>query len=133
VEEVCCEFKYSGAAFAFLAAAALGTLTLIACTPFPDEVRLPGAAWVIALALHSWRTFASSAALRLDCAGAIALRGRSGEWRNGTVRDGCFVAPWLTIVRWRPDGARHDRTVVILPDMLPAEAMRKIRVILKWA
>jgi hypothetical protein len=43
------------------------------------------------------------------------------------------VAPWLTIVRWRPDGARRDGTVLLLPDMAEAEALRRLRVLLRWA
>jgi hypothetical protein len=133
VEEVCCDFKYSGAGRVFLAGAAAGTLGLLALAPFPDQARLAASAWVLALAVHADRSMRRACGLRLDCARAIAVRGPRGEWRSGAVRDGCFVAPWLTIVRWRPEGARTNRTLVILPDMLSRDAMRKIRVILKWA
>jgi toxin CptA len=133
VEEVRCDFKYSGAARAFLACAAAGTLALLALAPFPWEARAAAGAWVVALAFHSHRALFRARGLRLDCKRAIAVLARGGEWRSGTVRDGSFVAPWLAIVRWRPEGARLDRTLVILPDMASAEAMRRIRVILKWA
>lgn len=133
MEEVCCDFKYSGVADALVACAAAVTFALVAFAPVPREAGLLACAWVLALALHSRRSLAGPTGLRLDCARAIAVRGARGEWRTGTVRDGSFVAPWLTIARWRPDGARLDRALVILPDMLSAEALRKIRVILKWA
>jgi hypothetical protein len=54
-------------------------------------------------------------------------------WLPGEVRPGSFVMPWLTIVRWRPDGALRDRTLLLTPGMAPAAQMRKIRVILRWA
>ena len=69
---------------------------------------------------------------------AFALREREieveeagGRTIEGGVRDGSVVSPWLTIVRWRPRGARRDRTIVVLPDMLDAEAFRAVRVALK--
>ena len=133
MEEVCCEFKYSGVARLLLACAAACTLAIVAFVPFPREAGLLAIGWVIVLALHAHRALGHPAALRLDCARAIAVRGPRGEWRTGAVRDGSFVAPWLTIVRWRPEDAHMDRTLVILPGMLSAEAMRKVRVILKWA
>lgn len=133
MEEVCCEFKYSGVADAFLACAVASTLALVTLAPFPAEARAAAFAWVIALATHSRRAVTGVAALRLDCERGISVRARDGAWRAGTVRDGSFVAPWLTIIRWRPEGARLDRTLGILPDMLSRKAMRKIRVILRWA
>ena len=89
-------------------------------------------AWVIAMAWHAHGRLVAVRALRLDCTGSIAVRDHLG-WRPGRVRDGSFVAPWLTIIRWRPDGARLDRTLVIVPDMIHVAARRRIRVILKWA
>jgi len=69
--------------------------------------------------------------MRLDRWGAITVRaGRA--FRSGVVQPRCFVAPWLTIVRWRPQGARFDRTFLVLPDMADAEAFRRVRVLLKW-
>jgi hypothetical protein len=132
VREVYCEFQYSGAAFAFLAAAVAATLALVIFVPFPDGIRSLAFAWVTGMAWHAQGRISAVRALRLDCTGAIAVRDRVG-WRAGRLRDGSFVAPWLTIIRWRPDGARLDRTVVILPDMIQPTAMRKIRVILRWA
>jgi hypothetical protein len=132
VREVYCELQYSGAAFVLLAAAVGATLALVIFVPFADEARSLAFAWVIVTAWHAHDRLSGVRALRLDCSGAIAVRDRVG-WRTGQLRDGSFVAPWLTIIRWRPDGARLDRTLVILPDMTQDEAMRKIRVILRWA
>ena len=133
MEELCCDFKYSGAARAILAAAVACTAALVVLAPFPAVARVLALAWVAALALHAHRVVSNAAGVRLGAARAIAVRDRRGAWHPGQVCDGSFVAPWLTIVRWRPEGSRRDRTLVILPDMLSRAAMRRIRVILRWA
>ena len=69
--------------------------------------------------------------LRLDRRGALSVRA-GGHLHIGAVQPRCFVAPWLTIVRWRPEGARFDRTFIVLPDMADADAFRRVRVLLKW-
>lgn len=133
MEEVYCEFKYSGVAAAFLATASLATLAILALVPFPAETRALLMVAVLALAAHAHRWLRRVRALKVDETRAVWVQDRSGLWRSGSVSDGSLVAPWLTILNWRPPGARFDRTVVILPDMLPADAMRRIRVILRWA
>ena len=59
--------------------------------------------------------------------------GVGGEWRQGTVRDGCVVLRWLVAIRWRPAGGRFDRALLLLPGMAGEEDLRKIRVILRMA
>ena len=63
---------------------------------------------------------------------SLKVRDASGREREGRVQDGSFVAPWLTIVRWRPEGARFDRTFLLVPGMLDPEAFRRLRVLLRW-
>jgi hypothetical protein len=65
--------------------------------------------------------------------GEVRVGFRNGRVLEGRVRPGSFVAPWLTLVRWRPHGARFDRTVVLFPGIAEAQALRKLRVILRWA
>lgn len=132
MEEVRCEFKYSRAAAAFLAVASAATLALVALVPFPGEARVAAFAYVVAAATLAHGRIAGVHELRLDCAGFISVR--SGEtWTAGSVRGGSFVAPWLMLLRWRPESARFDRVIAILPDMASAEELRRIRVILRWA
>ena len=131
VEEVRCEFQYSRVAAAFIAFAVAATMLIVVLVPFPDAARLAACAF-LAGAAHAHRRIGALRELKLDCAGAIQVR--EGErWRTGMLRGGSFVAPWLTIVRWRPDGARFDRTLLLLPDMADREPLRRIRVILRWA
>ena len=68
-------------------------------------------------------------------ADAIEVRLRNGETARGQVVEGSFVAPYLTVVRYRVAGARRfsiDKSVLILPDSLDRELFRMLRVRLKW-
>lgn len=132
MEEVRCEFKYSRVGACFLGLAVCLTLALVVFVPFPDEVRAAAFGYVVAAATLAHGRIARVNELHLDCTGFVAVR-RAGEWTSGSVRGGSFVAPWLVLLRWRPQGARLDRVIAILPGMAPAEALRKIRVILRWA
>jgi len=144
------ELKYSEAALAvallpsrvaswFLGAMAVATLVLIAATPGMMSVRILAVTWVSCSALEAIHRVAlrrggrGVRAIRLRQSGEIAVCMASGAWRRGVVRNGSFVAPWLTIVRWRPEGARWDRTILVLPDMLGEDAFRALRVLLRWS
>jgi hypothetical protein len=52
-----------------------------------------------------------------------------GTTRAGTLAPRAFVMPWLVIVYYR-QGTRHH-SLFILPDMLPADTFRRLRVRLK--
>lgn len=119
-------------------AAALATLAVIAATPGPDGARILAATWVACGALeavHSRALLRGRRGVRALCVrgNAIETEDGLGRWHKGTIRAGSFVAPWLTIVRWRPDGARFDRSIPILPGMARAEDFRRLRVALKWS
>ena len=132
METVACELKYSGVGMAALLAASTATIAIALATPLPPLARAAVLLFAGASALRACRALLQPRSLRLDHERRIDVRDDSG-WRSGTLRDGSFLMPWLTIVRWRPEGARSDRTLLLLPDMADAEAMRKIRVILRWA
>jgi toxin CptA len=135
---VICRFQYSGAALALPAGLAAATLAVIAAGPGAVVARIAGAAAVTCLALAAARRLTprwggvAPRALAVRASGEVAVQDRDGEWVRGELRDGSFVAPWLTLVRWRPEGRRLDRTVLLLPGMADAASLRKIRVILRW-
>ena len=56
-----------------------------------------------------------------------------GHLAAGYVRAATYVGPWMTTIVWRPDGRRVSRTILVLPDMLPAEDFRRLRVMLRYA
>ena len=129
--------KYSGAidvslrpsriVAACIAAATVATLALVAATPLRVDAAILLATAVACLACPALRVARAARRLGVERGGAVSVDGAAGE-----LRDGSFVAPWLTLVRWRPAGARFDRTVLVVPDMLPPADFRALRVLLRW-
>ena len=123
----------------FLTAMAGATLALVLWTPMPPAVKamlVPAVTWraIAALRCRARQEGPDGVrGLRLDRTGAVQVAGAEGASRVGRVLDGSFVAPWLTIMHWLPDGARLSRTVVIVADMVEADAFRRLRVLLRWS
>jgi len=135
---VICRFQYSGVVLALPAGLAVATLIVLGFSPGPLPARVLAGTAVTCLALAAARRLTprwggvAPRTLAVRTSGEVSLQDREGEWRRGELRDGSFVAPWLTIVRWRPEGRRVDRTILVLPGMSDAETLRRIRVILRW-
>jgi hypothetical protein len=138
VESVYCEFKYSGLAATLILALSGATLALVWTTPLTLAVRGAVSLWIAASAIEAVGRIAcrrgprAAGAFRVQLSGEIDVLGTTGEWRSGAVQSGSFVAPWLTIVRWRPARARFDRTLLVLPGMVDRETFRRLRVLLRW-
>ena len=129
----------SRAGAAAIAAMASATLALILATPGPAALRILAATWIACAALHALHAVAllrgsgGVRAFHLGRDGEIEVRDATGAWRAGTVQAGSFVAPWLTVIRWRGPRHRFDRSIVIVPDMVAAEDFRRLRVCLRWS
>lgn len=126
-EAVRATLRRSRIGIAFVVLAGGFTTALMLALPMPVAARLLLATWAACTALHALDRGLRCRRLACDCEGAAEVDGVRGRLQHP-----CFVAPWLTVVRWRPDGAFLDRTVVVLPDMLPAEDFRRLRVLLRW-
>lgn len=131
MEPVLCELQYSGVVACLLALAAAATLGIVVALPWSVPLRGFIALAVAGLALRSHRALFEVRSVRVAADGLVAFALRDGRMREGRVEDGSFVAPWLTIVRWRPRGARFDRTVLVAPGMVHPEAFRRLRVRLR--
>ena len=68
----------------------------------------------------------------MDLPGKVEVEFPDGRLVAGRLADGSFVAPWLTIVRWVPEGARFSRAIVVVPDAVEAQAFRRLRILLRW-
>ncbi|MEO5691724.1 MAG: protein YgfX [Usitatibacter sp.] len=104
------------------------TLALLVSARLPLAITLLLATWAVCVGLDAVRRGVGVRSLSLGRDGAISLDGGAG-----LLREGSFVAPWLTVIRWRPAGARFDYTVLIVPDMLSREDFRRLRVLLRWS
>jgi hypothetical protein len=62
----------------------------------------------------------------------LVVRRGSGALLAGHVRSATYVGARMTSIVWRPDGARCSRAEWILPDMLPADDFRRLRVLLRY-
>lgn len=125
-------------AAACIVLACFATLAVVAATPVHVAVRALVLAWTGVASIASLRRVAwlrgrrGVRAFRVEGGAALEVEDGEGRVVPGEVRPGSFVAPWLTIVRWRPAGSRFTRGIVVLPDMLHAETFRALRVVLRW-
>ena len=131
------DYKYSGALEVTLrpsrrvaglcGLAGLATIALVAATPLPVAAAIASGTFVACLSMGAIRRVLRPHRLSIDLA-AVVVDGAAGALRAGS-----FVAPWLTILRWRPAGGRFDRTLLVSPDRLPPAAFRHLRVIVRNA
>jgi hypothetical protein len=138
-ETIRIELQYSRAALAFALSAAGATVAVACLLPVSWPLRMALSLLAGALGAEAAQRIALQRGphgvrcLTVQRDGAIVVEAASGRRRTGVLRPGSFVAPWLTVVRWRPEGARRDHTVAILPGMVAEERFRRLRVLLKWA
>ena len=55
-----------------------------------------------------------------------------GKARGGHVHRDSHVGQRLSTIVWRPYGRWRCRTILLLPDMLPADDFRRLRVLLRY-
>jgi hypothetical protein len=124
-------------ASALIRVACLATCTLVAWLPGAAALRgvsVIGIGAYAILTLRQWATRSASRAIvgiELDADRAVRLIERTGRHIEGIVQPDSYVGAWLTTLVVRPDGKRRLRTLAILPDMLPAEDFRRLRLLLR--
>lgn len=62
----------------------------------------------------------------------IVVASGDGRIRAGRVHPDSYVGARLTTIVWRPFGRWRSRAILLLPDMLPAEDFRRLRVLLRY-
>jgi hypothetical protein len=62
----------------------------------------------------------------------IAVTTGAGAAADGHVRPETYVGARITSIVWRPDGARFSQAILLLPDMLPHDDFRRLRVLLRY-
>ena len=124
------------------AAIGVGTLaTLVVVLMLPLEPWLHGAVCAVVLA-WAWVAFERiavrsipDAVVQLRLAPDLMIVVTRGDGRRvaGHVRSSTCVSAAVTSIVWRPDGARWSRSILVLPDMLPPDDFRRLRVMLRYA
>ena len=104
----------------------------------PLAAIVPGALVVLAVLVAGlWRCTGRGvpALLHVGIDRRITVTGYDGRSRVGAILDDSYVGEWLTTIVWRPDAMpwwRPARAIVVLPDMLPREDLRRLRVALRY-
>jgi toxin CptA len=71
-------------------------------------------------------------ALRVNVKGELFIQQCDGDWLEATLLGSSFVAPYLTILNLRLSNKRWPQHVLLMPDVVQADAFRRLRVWLKW-
>lgn len=126
-----------------LAAAHCGAAVLLWIAAAPDWARIAGTFLLSASLGYHWlrdaqlRLPTSVAALELARDAEAGLRCelslRDGQRIAGRVLGSSVALPWLVVIGVRPGVSRLSRRLALLPDALPAEDFRALRVALRWA
>ena len=127
------ELKHSRGLVLLIAAMVVLALASVALATLPATVQalsalvvLIGSGWGLA------RLRAPLPSLRLKSNGQIQVSVAGADWQTAEVLPGCFVSPGLSVVSLRTaTGALHRLT--LLPGSAPPEALRRLRVSLRWA
>jgi hypothetical protein len=131
------ELARSRLAVAFVAAAWLASALVVVVIPGSMLVRGCAVVAIGAYALWTLRSWAMHAmpgsivAFQLAPDGAAALFEKDGAQRNGRVQPSSYVGTWLVTLVVRLDGSRWARSIALLPDMMSAEDVRRLRVMLR--
>ena len=132
------EPRPSRIACASIIAACAATSTLLFLLPLPGIAMAAGAAVIVTvLASGLWRCSAQGvpALLHVGVDRRIAVTDRVGRSRAGPILDDSYVGAALTTIIWSADGDpwwRPARAILILPDTLPRDEFRQLRVALRY-
>ena len=131
------ELGRSRLASAFVFVSHVATAVLVAFAPGNALLR---AAAVIAIGVHAlwtlriWALRSASRAVivvELSADHRAVLIERGGRRCEGLVQPQSYVGERLTTLVVRPDGGRVSRAIAVLPDMLPPDDLRYLRVLLR--
>jgi hypothetical protein len=132
------ELGRSRLAAAFVFVSHVATASLLAFAPGDAMLRAAAVVVIGAHALRALRIWALQSAARavvgveLTADRRAVLIERCGHRCEGQVRAESYVGERITTLVVRPDGARVSRAIAILPDMLPEEDLRRLRVLLRY-
>ena len=128
--------RIAGTGIGLLAVATIALTIALPLQPLPQIAMIAAvvawAGWSFHVdALHRGRFAVTEVRLAPDLI-LVACMG-DGRLVAGHVRAATYVGAWITTIVWRPDGRRWSRAILVLPDMLPAEDFRRLRVMLRYA
>jgi hypothetical protein len=114
------------------------TSVLLASLPLPIAGYVAGGAALLAvLASGLWRCTGRGvpAIVHVGLDRRVTVSDRGGRSRSGAILDDSYVGAQLTTIVWREDRApwwRPARAILVLPDTLPPDDFRRLRVALRY-
>ncbi|MEW6119733.1 MAG: protein YgfX [Pseudomonadota bacterium] len=115
----------------WLAGLVILALVVVAMSALPLLVRIALAAATLGFGVWALRRATDMPSLGIDTDGSLHAQDGTGQWLALEVLDDSFVSPALVVLRYRMEtGERHALT--LMPDSLPAEDWRQLRVSLRW-
>jgi len=127
--------RFAGAA---IIGAGVGSCALIPAMRLSTAAALACVAVVIVvLAASLWRCVGRGVAaiVYVGIDRTISVTDRNGQSRAGVILDDSYVGSALTTIVWRADGDRWwrpARAMLIVPDSLPPDEFRRLRVVLRY-
>lgn len=126
------------AASLLIASLACATCVLVAMLPLASLATAVAiaaiAAWAVdricVIGLRRGRRAVRGLELRGDL--TLVVRSGDGSVCAGRVHRDSYVGARLSTIVWRPFGRVRVRTILLLPDMLPARDFRRLRVLLRY-
>lgn len=105
-------------------------LTGIWLAELPQTVRLIATGLLMLGALVLWRMEgAGPRGLRVTQSGQVEIY--MNDWQSAVVKGQPVVLPWLVSLTAQPENGKARR-LMIWPDTVDADSLRKLRVWLKW-
>ena len=132
------EPRPSRIACAFIAIGCAAVAILVVALPLSPWFCALALAAVVAVAVRGfWRCTGRGvpALLHVGRDRRITATGRDGRSSDGSILDDSYVGARVTTIVWRPDRATWwspASTILLLPDMLPADDFRRLRVVLRY-
>jgi hypothetical protein len=126
-------------ATSLIALLAVGTCVVASTLPLRPPVLLVASIGVAAWALDRIRVVGlrqgprSLRAFELRGDLTIVVISNDGSACAGRVHADSYVGARLSTIVWRPYGRWRTRSIVVLPDMLPRDDFRRLRVLMRYA
>ena len=128
------DFARSVRARAAIAALHVATAALVACLPIDPAQALFGAWLALACGVRAARDIDVTIAwLIVRSDGTIVALGTDGRARPGRLVAGSVALAGYAAVAWCADGERRARLIRVPADRLAPDALRELRVLLRYA
>ncbi len=117
------------------ASAILSLVAALPLDPWPTAAAVLGALVATVRGARSCAGRGVPALLHVGLDRRLTVTARDGRSRDGSILDASYVGARLTTIVWRPDATPWyvpARAILILPDSLPSDDFRRLRVVLRY-